>query len=586
MAQAPAPGRAGPPPPPVPGGMPGGAAAARAHKRRSGGVSKTASTRTARSNKSEEDGVTHKSSTDTTETYAGDKRQSPFRRSSKTTPVFIDTEEMKDRIKQSLVSPSYNVTDFYHEEGLWQKIARHTAFEHTTLLVIMVNAVWIAVDTDYNKAPSLLEAEPLFQIVEHFFCVYFAFEWCVRFMAFKWKRDGLKDRWFVFDSCLVFMMVMETWVMLTVQILLGSGGTGGLGNASILRLFRLMRLSRLARMLRSMPELMILIKGMLSAMRSVGFVMGLLVVIMYIFAIAFTQLAKGSEMGADFFSSVTESMYSLLIFGVFLDSLEFICTRIGNENTLCLVLFFVFVLLAALTVMNMLIGVLCEVVSAVADVEREDMLLGFTMRKMQAILEQIDDNSDFQISKHELMAVLERAEACSVLQEVGVDPVGLVDMADEIFGDEFDGVISFPEFMDVILKLRGTNTATVKDFVDLRKAVFGAFSELQAFVQREFQRARTREFSNRSWTQGSDPDLQEALLKLQGRTAYAEGLLGTALREVQALSKRCSQRTRSPPPRSPAMPMLPSSATRNQRGHAWGGYGPTTPPGGLEELSW
>jgi len=40
-----------------------------------------------------------------------------------------------------------------------------------------------------------------------------------------------------------------------------------------LRLIRLARLSRLLRLLRSVPELLILIKGMVAAMRSVGFVL-------------------------------------------------------------------------------------------------------------------------------------------------------------------------------------------------------------------------------------------------------------------------------------------------------------------------
>ncbi|CAK0807435.1 unnamed protein product, partial [Prorocentrum cordatum] len=141
-----------------------------------------------------------------------------------------------------------------------RRVATHAAFESLTLLVISVNALWIAIDTDNNPASTLLTAEPLFQIVEHSFCWYFSFEWFVRFSAFKKKRYGLKDAWFVFDSCLVFMMVMETWVMTSILLLAGSGGGSGVGGASILRLFRLLRLSRLARMLRSMPELMILIK--------------------------------------------------------------------------------------------------------------------------------------------------------------------------------------------------------------------------------------------------------------------------------------------------------------------------------------
>merc|ERR1719379_804821 len=91
------------------------------------------------------------------------------------------------------------------------------------------------------------------------------------------------------------MMVAETWVF-TISLLLfsSSGGSSG-GNMGVMRLARLMRLSRMARMgklLRVMPELMIMIKGMLAATRSVCFTLGLLVIIMYIFGVAFVQLTQ------------------------------------------------------------------------------------------------------------------------------------------------------------------------------------------------------------------------------------------------------------------------------------------------------
>merc|ERR1712232_531854 len=111
---------------------------------------------------------------------------------------------------------------------------------------------------------------------EHFFCVYFTFEWIVRFASFKYKRNCIRDAWFVFDSTLVFLMVMETWVLVIIMAAAGNSGGSPLGNTAMLRLLRLLRLSRLMRMLRSLPELMILIKGMVTAMKSVCYCMCLL----------------------------------------------------------------------------------------------------------------------------------------------------------------------------------------------------------------------------------------------------------------------------------------------------------------------
>merc|ERR1719310_2576704 len=220
---------------------------------------------------------------------------------------FMDPESIKQQVRGALEKQApYDVAMYYKDpkDSFWPRIATNPVFENTTLGVISVNAVYIAIDTDWNKAEpltptgtfDLTESHAFFQFMEHAFCVYFFGEWIIRFMAFKRKRNGLKDGWFVFDSALVFMMVMETWVLLIIMAASGSSGESPLGgNTSILRLFRLLRLSRLMRMLRSLPELMILVKGMVTAMKSVVYVMGLLVIITYVFAIAFTQLSVGTE---------------------------------------------------------------------------------------------------------------------------------------------------------------------------------------------------------------------------------------------------------------------------------------------------
>merc|ERR1719482_1275446 len=132
----------------------------------------------------------------------------------------------------------------------------------------------------------------------------------------------------------------------------------------------------MVRLLRVFPELLIMIKGMWSAARSVFFTLFLLAIITYVFAIMFKQLAETnlSETRKDeYFKDVFASFYTLVMTGTFLDDLKIVTTSIGNDpqsgSALLAVLLLVFVLLAALTVLNMLIGVLCEVVSGVSATE-------------------------------------------------------------------------------------------------------------------------------------------------------------------------------------------------------------------------
>lgn len=409
--------------------------------------------------------------------------------------LFVDQEKMKQQLRDRMAKPAYDVTIFYHTTGRAQKIAKSTVFEVSTLAVIALNALWISIDTDMNHAETLIDADWPFIVAENLFCAYFFWEWLVRYLAFKTKHfgvpcKGLRDAWFVFDSSLVFLMVLETWVMTSISLILGGSSSGGLGNASILRMARLLRLTRMARMarlLRSMPELMILVRGMVAATRSVVFTLLLLMVFLYVFAIAFRQLSAKTDIGDEFFSSVPESMHTLLIHGTFLDDLATVAHSLSAQAPALLPLFYVYVLLAAMTLMNMLIGVLCEVVTAVASTEKEAMTIAYVRDVLHEILtkQNLDTNQDGQISKGEFMNLFEDKTAMSLLEDIGVDVLGLMGFADFIFTgqDQEEVTLGYDDLLKLILDIRGSNGATVKDVVDLRRFVSDQFTELKHFVE-------------------------------------------------------------------------------------------------------
>jgi len=394
-------------------------------------------------------------------------------------------------------------------------IARSYLFEQLTLAVIAINTVWIAVDTDYNDQDVLSRADPVFQIAEHLFCTYFVTEWAIRFAAFEQKRNGLKDYAFVFDSALVLMMVLETWVLTVVLSVFASGANGVNSlNLEILRLARLLRLTRMARMarlLRALPELMVLIKGISLAARSVFFTLLLLLIVVYVFGIAFTTLSKGSSLEKIYFGSVLASMSSLFLGGTFPDQKNMV-TTISEEHLLYAALFQVFVLLATLTVMNMMVAVVVQVVQVVSTVEKEQIQVNFVKSLLKRVMKDspMDPDGETKISKFEFKALLEKPTAVRALQNINVDVVGLVDITDYIFEDD-DIVLSFTEFMEILLQLRGTNKATVKDIVDLRKFFL---QELQFLEMRLTRVCRPQDdpmlplpLTSRAWSEGSERPL-------------------------------------------------------------------------------
>merc|ERR1712093_164153 len=92
--------------------------------------------------------------------------------------------------------------------------------------MLCLNAGWIFVEADYNHNELLSEASLPFQLMEHFFCIYFFGEWMFRFCAFQRKSNCMRDGRFVFDTVLVVIMFTETY-LLNLFFLLFVGGSGG-----------------------------------------------------------------------------------------------------------------------------------------------------------------------------------------------------------------------------------------------------------------------------------------------------------------------------------------------------------------------
>jgi len=385
--------------------------------------------------------------------------------------LFQDAHEMRATVRHGVLHP-HDVRKYYFPKGFFATIAGSHWFDSLTLSVVAVNSIWIAVDADVNGSKSLTDKDLIYQLIEYFFVTYFVLEWLVRLLALKRKLDGLLDFWFVFDGGLVVLMCTDTCMALFFQ------GTGG--KTSILRLFRLVKMTkmgRIARLLRKCPELAILIKAIWIAGRSVLSTVFFLIIIAYVFSVAFRFLTMDSAMGEKHFDSVPNGMKNLLLPAVFPDMVDFI-TDMSEEGFMTEVLAIAFSVLSVMTLMNMLIGILCEVIATSAEVEKEAIR---THLVKEALLEVLGKNGheaslETKLNKKQFIRLMVKPAAIQVVRDIGVDPVGLLEFMDYIFGEEFgDGTeetqLTFETIIDVVLNLGAGNTATVKDVVDMRKVV-------------------------------------------------------------------------------------------------------------------
>lgn len=390
-----------------------------------------------------------------------------------------EAEEMKAKARAALIRPQYNVYDYYHDTGICQSIAKSRLFENVTVFIVFINAIWIAVEIDNNNALILSDADIFFQVVENLFCAFFFLEVCIRFLAFARKKNAFRDIWFVFDFLIVTNMVVETWLIPFFLMVLDVNNSASLlGNLTMLRMVRmvkLLRLSRISKVLRSVPELVIILKAIGFASRSVGVFSALWCILIYFFAIVLRQLSDGTDAGATWFSSVPDAMNTLLLNGILPGFAGFI-NDISDPSRGSFFFGFIaviFIIIASITVMYMLVGVLVEVVSKIATNEKENLTVSYLAAKVRDKLESNGRNVELPFKKAELEQLLLEGDIVQLLISLNVDIVALMDMLDIVFEDlEKDGSdMTFQKLVDLLLNGRGTNQATVRDTKDVLRIV-------------------------------------------------------------------------------------------------------------------
>jgi len=365
--------------------------------------------------------------------------------------------------KQTGLAEPYIEADWYSANGLFANLARSTPFESLTLLIIVVNAIWVAVDLDYNTSSRLFEALWIFPLMESLFCAFFCCELFIRLMAYRRISFAMHDLWFLFDFFLVVLMIFETWLLQIYLQLGGRGDDGMLGRATVLRL---LRLTRMARAMQAVPELKTIVRGMLAGVRSVGIIFILLSGITYVFAIILRQLTRDTEVGAVRFSSVPKACYSLLIEGLMPDN-SVMMEELSHETWFLGVVFFFFILLAAWTIMNMLIGIICDVVRSVAESEEDRRELQGMTTKLERMLRSID-SFDGTISKRDFGKFMSAQETMKALSVAGVDVLALIDEVEGMFSEVPALRLSVEELAEIVGQFRSNHAATTRSIAGLR----------------------------------------------------------------------------------------------------------------------
>jgi len=210
-------------------------------------------------------------------------------------------------------------------------------FQFTVVAIIILNAILIGATT-YDLDPLFLDT---IHLLDYAITIFFVIEILIRFIGEKNKAEFFKSGWNIFDTIIVAISLIP------------------IPNNSSYLVLRLLRIFRVLRLISVIPELKKIIEAILESIRRVFFVSLLLFIILYIYA----------TMGSILFADNDPSRWGDL--GISLITLFQVLTLSSWETVMlpmqaiywwAWVYFFSFIVVCGITILNLVIAILVDVV--------------------------------------------------------------------------------------------------------------------------------------------------------------------------------------------------------------------------------
>eukprot|EP00927_Polykrikos_kofoidii_P039140 TRINITY_DN33572_c0_g1_i1.p1 TRINITY_DN33572_c0_g1~~TRINITY_DN33572_c0_g1_i1.p1 ORF type:complete len:734 (+),score=109.91 TRINITY_DN33572_c0_g1_i1:33-2234(+) len=394
-----------------------------------------------------------------------------------------DVSQLKRTTREAITNPSRERTRFYKESGVCQAVARHRCFDYMTFMVLGAYAVWLAMDVDSDS--SCGQGDGFTVLVDCGFCFCYIVELVIRVGAFKTLSDSFRDCWLVFDANMVLLALVDAGLPLAFMITWGETCQSTSVALRILNIVRTLRLLRLARLFSAFRELHVLMKGISEGFRGVCSTLFLLLICLYFLA-TLLKLATFGTKTEDSYSTVLSCMHNLLLVGVFWNDLEGTLDQVKAQDDSFVIILCIYlsIFVGSLLIMNLLIGVLCEVAVATRAVDIEESRLKSFSKELAKILLntsiQLDSEGDMLITEADFYALLLDTQFVYCLVQHEVNALAVSEQSRMLFRDDqgFAKVLKFHELLDLLLSFSIHQNLTVQDTARLKKNVSGVFKPL------------------------------------------------------------------------------------------------------------
>jgi len=267
-----------------------------------------------------------------------------------------------------------------HQVSWARRVVDDTRFDVFFAAVVITNSLFIGVDVQMN--PSAYGARPLWiQIAQFVYTILFSVEFAMRVAAFG-KQYFCSSEWAW--GFLDLFIVVTSWWELFVEMWYtfaedessfeSFGGLTGLKAFRIVRLTRIVKTVRLMRIFRFVLALRTLIHSILHTLKSLFWALVLLVLIVYVFALIFTQSVadhltdesahelseENLEASRKYFGTLMSTMLSLFMTVTDGVSWEKVIAPLGAISWIWSSFFLFYVAFTYFAVLNVLTGVFCQ----------------------------------------------------------------------------------------------------------------------------------------------------------------------------------------------------------------------------------
>jgi len=234
------------------------------------------------------------------------------------------------------------------------RIVNDTRFQVVMIALIVINSILMGIAT-FDFVTEDPKVNKMFDTLDLLFLIAFTIELSIYFACYG---VGLfADAWMTFD----FTVILFSWVFFGSPF-------------QVIRAFRIVRAFRLITRIKELKQLVEALLSVIPRMFAIG---TLLLLVLYVYAVMFTQLFKELyEEGftsADYFSRMDKTMFTLFRI-MTLDSWADITLEVMQKYKWAWIPFMTFVGMSSFIVINLIIAVICDAVSSIQTNELSEQL--------------------------------------------------------------------------------------------------------------------------------------------------------------------------------------------------------------------